>query len=116
MQRSESGTISDSVRVKMWGGENRLRYRVPRGIAHERFCPRSRAHCRRDACLKRWNRLSIRACAGEFDDVPPLVGFDPNVPAKIGWSADERGATKLGQSRVDLRIGDCRVDLPVENI
>ena len=57
---------------------------------------------------------SIRLDAGELDHLGPLFGFFRDELAEVGGRAGKRRAAQVGKPRLDLRIGEARVDLPVE--
>src|SRR5262245_1527901 len=60
-----------------------------------------------------YNR-SIRPNACELDHLCPLLGFRGDEPAEVGRRACQHGAPHVGDSSLDLGIGERRVDLSVE--
>src|SRR5215471_16039099 len=57
---------------------------------------------------------SIRLSPRELDHLGPLLGFLSDELAEVGRRERERGVAEVGNPRPDPRIGEARVDLPVE--
>src|SRR5207302_10683871 len=51
-----------------------------------------------------------------LDHLAPLLGFVGDELPEVGGRAGQRCATQLGKPRLDLGVGEARVDLPVELI
>jgi len=57
---------------------------------------------------------SVRFDAGELDHLAPLLGFLGDELAGVGGQEREHVATQVGKARLDLGIGEARIDLLVE--
>ena len=51
---------------------------------------------------------------GRPDHLTPLLGIVDDELGKVAWRIHQRRATEIGKSRLDLGIGESRVDLRVE--
>jgi len=59
-------------------------------------------------------RALLRLDVGRPDHLGPLLGFRGDELAEVGRREREHVATQVGKPRLDLGIGEARVDLPVE--
>src|SRR5262245_8767183 len=57
---------------------------------------------------------SFRLDARELDNLPPLLAFVGDEPAEVGRRAGKRRCGQIGQSCLDLGIGEARIDLVVQ--
>src|SRR5262245_33491605 len=57
---------------------------------------------------------SLRFDVRELDHLAPLLGFVGKELAVVGGRARNRSAALFGKPRLDLRIGEARVDLTIE--
>src|SRR5215216_2091796 len=58
----------------------------------------------------------VRLGAGELDHLAPLLGLISDELPEVGGRARKRSAAHVGNPRVDLRVGEARIDLLVEPI
>src|SRR5262245_7583247 len=65
-----------------------------------------------------WNidsgSASLRLDVEGPDDVAPLLRFVGDELAEVGGRTNERCATQIGKLRLDFRVGERGIDLPVE--
>ena len=57
---------------------------------------------------------SLRLDVGGPDDLAPLLGFIGDELAEVGRRDRKHGAAQFDEPRLDLGIGEARVDLPIE--
>jgi hypothetical protein len=58
----------------------------------------------------------VRLGAGELDHLAPLLGLISDELPEVGGRAGKRSAAHVGNPRVDLRVGETRVDFLVEHV
>src|SRR5262252_3676814 len=73
-------------------------------------------HCATWAWAPAWSHGSIRLRAGELDHLAPLLGFIGDQLAEILWRAWNDGRAEAGKRRLQLGIGEARIDLAVEQV
>jgi hypothetical protein len=56
----------------------------------------------------------VRLDASELDHLAPLLGFLGDQPAEILWRARHHCCAEVGKPRLQLGIGEARIDLAVE--
>src|SRR5262245_21187062 len=60
--------------------------------------------------------VSLRLDVEGPDDVAPLLRFVGDELAEVGGRSGQHGAAQIGEARLDLGIGECRIDFLVEDI
>src|SRR5215831_2117874 len=75
--------------------------------------PRQRLSSTNAMEWRQWIAL-LRLEAGELDHLSPLLGFLCDKLAEVGGRAGKYFTTQFGHSYLHRRIGEHRVDLPVE--
>jgi hypothetical protein len=56
----------------------------------------------------------IRLDTSKLDHFGPLLGFVGNQLSEVGGREHERGATEVGKPRLELGVGEARIDLGIE--
>src|SRR6516164_3484749 len=110
--RGINRALSDSIQ-----SESALAAAIRRRSTAERTDARSpgcrprpawqRARCRRRG-------FSLRLDVGRPNNLGPLLGLVSDELAKVGGGAWHHRCAKVGQPRLDLGIGEARVDLTIE--
>src|SRR5260370_39847915 len=54
--------------------------------------------------------------SGELDHLGPLRGFFENKLPEVGGRAREHCRSQVGKPRLDCRVGEAGIDLPVEPV
>src|SRR4029450_2665127 len=81
---------------------------------HHRRLPRQRFSATKRYGMSRAGLL--RLDVGGLDHLAPFLGFVGDELAKVCGRDDKQRAPQVGKACLDLRIGEARVDLPVELI